>query len=291
MQEGSMAVARALTPTDKTITIGGLRFHYLEWGSPRKPLVVLLHGGLQTGHSWDEVSRALAGEYHILALDQRGHGDSDWAPDGDYSVEAHLRDIHGFVEGLGLKPFILMGLSMGGRNAISYTATHPDRVRALVIVDIGPETMREGRQNIRRFTSETEELDSFDAFVERAHKFNPRRSLENLRERLRWNLKQLPSGKWTWRYDKRFRTDEFEGARQRVDLWPYVRRIQCPTILVRGAESDVLSGDAAKKVVDTIPACQYAVVEKAGHTVMGDNPEGFLAAVRPFLEGLKARRS
>ncbi|MBI4307422.1 MAG: alpha/beta hydrolase [Chloroflexi bacterium] len=286
-----MPIASDLKPKDRTVTIDGLRFHYLDWGNPQKPLMVLLHGGLQTGHSWDEVSRALSGDYHILALDQRGHGDSDWAPDGDYSLDAHLRDIHGFVEGLGLKPFLLMGLSMGGRNAICYTALHPDRVRALVIVDIGPETMREGRENIRRFTTSAEELESFDAFVERAHKFNPRRSLENLRERLQWNLKQLPNGKWTWKYDKRFRTTEFEQARGRVDLWPYVRRIQCPTILVRGALSDVLSGDAAKKVVDNIRNCQYAVVEKAGHTVMGDNPEGFLAAVRPFLEGLKARRA
>ena len=286
-----MANASELKPTDGTTAIGGLRFHYLDWGSPRRPLVVLLHGGLQTAHSWDEVSRDLAAENHVLALDQRGHGDSDWASDGDYSLEAHLRDIHGFVEGLGLKSFILMGLSMGGRNAISYTATHPERVRALVIVDIGPETKREGRENIRRFVSESEELGSFEAFVERAHRFNPRRSLENLRKRLRWNLKQLPNGRWTWKYDQRFRTSEFELARQRVDLWPYVRRVQCPAMLVRGAESDVLSGDAAKKVVDTIPGCGYAVVEKAGHTVMGDNPEGFLAAVRPFLQGLKARRS
>ncbi|MEK7681780.1 MAG: alpha/beta hydrolase [Chloroflexota bacterium] len=286
-----MTTASRVRPTDRTITIGGLRFHYLEWGKPGAPLLVMLHGALQTAHSWDEVARVLAADYRILALDQRGHGDSAWAPDGDYKMEAYQRDINGFVEGLSLEPFILIGLSMGGRNSIHYTATHPERVRALVVVDIGPETMKEGRENIRRFASDTEELDSVEAFVEQAHKFNPRRSLENLRERMKWNLKQLPNGKWTWKYDKVFRSAELERARGRVDLWPFVRRIQCPTILIRGAVSDVLSGDAARKVVEAIPGCQYAVVEGAGHTVPGDNPDGFLAAVRPFLKGQKSKRA
>ncbi len=284
-----MATASRVSPKDRTITLGGQRFHYLEWGKPTAPLMVMLHGALQTAHSWDEVARVLAADYHILVLDQRGHGDSDWAPDGDYKIEAFQKDISGFVEGLKLGPFILIGLSMGGRNSIYYTATHPEQVRALVVVDIGPETMKEGRKNIQQFASKTEEMDSFEAFVEQAHRFNPRRSLENLRERLKWNLKQLPSGKWTWKYDQVFRSAEMEQVRGRVDLWPFVRRIQCPAMLVRGALSDVLSGDAAHKVVEAIPGCQYAVVERAGHTVAGDNPEGFLAAVKPFLKGLKSR--
>ena len=283
-----MATTSRVSPTDRTITIGGLRFHYLEWGKPSAPLMVMLHGALQTAHSWDEVARVLAADYHILVLDQRGHGDTNWAPDGDYKMEAFQRDINGFVTGLKLEPFILIGLSMGGRNSIYYTATRPEQVRALVVVDIGPETMKEGRKNIQRFASRTEEMDSFEEFVEQAHKFNPRRSVENLRERLKWNLRQLPSGKWTWKYDQVFRSEEMEQVRGRVDLWPFVRRIQCPTMLIRGALSDVLSGDAARKVVEAIPGCRYAVVEGAGHTVAGDNPEGFLAAVKPFLKGLKS---
>src|SRR3989338_3427086 len=118
-----------------------MRFHYLDWGNEGKQPLLFLHGGLQTAHSWDFVALSLRPHFHIRALDQRGHGDSDWAPDGDYSREAHRTDIYGLTKALDLKDFVLIGLSMGGMNSIVYTATHPERVKALVIVDVGPEIM------------------------------------------------------------------------------------------------------------------------------------------------------
>ena len=89
-------------PVDRSLRANGLNFHYLEWGDPAKPTVLLLHGASQQGHSWDFISLALSPDYHVLALDQRGHGDSDWASDGDYTIEAHQGDIDGFVQALGL---------------------------------------------------------------------------------------------------------------------------------------------------------------------------------------------
>jgi esterase len=274
---------------DRTLTLRGLRFHYLDWGAEGKPPFVLLHGGAQTVHSWDDFAPVVRNDYHVYALDQRGHGDSDWAPDGDYSRQTQCEDIAAFVSALRLSPFILAGLSMGGINAITYTARYPERVRALIIVDVGPEIETRGRENIQNFTR-VDELDSFEAFIERAHRFNPRRSLENLRQRLSHNLKQLPNGKWTWKFDQQRLNAGVRSGIGPEGLWEEVRKIRCPTLIIRGGESDILSPAAAERLQAAIPNSRLTVVPGAGHSVMGDNPEGFAAAVQEFLRTLKAEK-
>ena len=276
-------------PQDHSVNARGLRFHYTEWGAASQPLLLCLHGATQTAHSWDEVAAELSATCRVLCLDQRGHGDSDWAPDGDYARQTQAADIDAITDALGLGSFVLIGLSMGGINAITFTACHPQKVRALVIVDVSPEIQERGVQNIRAFVQAADELDSFEAFVERAHQFNPRRSIENIRSRLSYNLKQLPSGKWTWKYDKALRSFEsgFRGN-PLVNLWDDVRAIRCPTLIVKGGESDILSSESAEKLQAHIPNSRLAVVPGAGHSVMGDNPAGFVEAVREFLGGLGA---
>src|SRR5215471_31772 len=267
---------------DLTLSLRGLRFHYLDWGSEGKPPLVLLHGGAQTAHSWDEFAPVVRGDYHVYALDQRGHGDSDWAPDGDYSRQTQCEDVAAFVSTLQLSPFILAGLSMGGINTITYAARYPETVQAVIIVDVGPEIETRGRENIQNFTR-IDELDSFEAFIERAHRFNPRRSLENLRQRLSHNLKQLPSGKWTWKFDQQRLTAGGRSGIGPEGLWEDVRKIRCPTLIVRGGESDILTPAAAERMRAVIPDSRVTVVPGAGHSVMGDNPAGFAAAVQEFL--------
>jgi len=171
---------------------------------------------------------------------------------------------------------------MGGINTITYAARYPETVKAVIIVDVGPEIETRGRENIQNFTR-IDELDSFEAFVERAHQFNSRRSLANLRQRLSYNLKQQPNGKWTWKFDqKRLGT----GGRFGIGpegLWEEVRKIRCPTLIIRGGESDILTPEAAQRLQTAIPQSRLAVVPGAGHSVMGDNPAGFAAAVLEFL--------
>ena len=268
---------------DHTLTLGGLNFHYLDWGAAGKPPFVLLHGGAQTAHSWDDFAPVVRTDYHVYALDQRGHGDSDWAPDGDYHRTTHCKDVAAFVSTLDMGPHLLVGLSMGGINSITYTARYPERVRALVIVDVGPEIETKGRENIQDFVSGIDELDSFEAFVERAHTFNPRRSLDNLRQRLSHNLKQQPNGKWSWKFDQTRRRDGAQSGLNPDELWEDVRKIQCPTLIVRGGESDILSPQAAERLQAAIPNSRLSVVSGAGHSVMGDNPDGFAQAVQEFL--------
>ena len=271
---------------DHTLTLGGMNFHYLDWGTAGKPPFVLLHGGAQTAHSWDDFAPVVRNDYHVYALDQRGHGDSDWAADGDYHRTTHCKDVAAFVSSVDIGPHLLVGLSMGGINSITYTARYPERVRALIIVDVGPEIETKGRENIQDFVAGVDELDSFEAFVERAHKFNPRRSLDNLRQRLSHNLKQQPNGKWTWKFDQIRRRDGAQSGMNPEELWQDVRKIQCPTLIVRGGESDILSPQAAERLQAAIPNSRLSVVAGAGHSVMGDNPDGFAQAVQEFLATL-----
>jgi pimeloyl-ACP methyl ester carboxylesterase len=269
---------------DATVSANGLSFHYVEWGDAKAEPLLCLHGITQTAHSWDEVADALASDYRVICLDQRGHGDSDWAPNGEYNRQAMAGDVDAVSDALGLSKFLLCGMSMGGINSITFTAAHPAKVRALVIVDVSPEVKVEGVQNIRSFIQASDELPTFEAFVERAHQFNPRRSLDNIRSRLSHNLKQLPNGNWTWKYDKALRSGErgFQASGL-LTLWDDVAKIRCPTLIVKGAESDILSGESATEMQTAIPGSALAVIPGAGHSVMGDNPEAFVREVRPFL--------
>ncbi len=275
---------------EKSVSVGSLTLRYQEWGEPNAPAVLMLHGFGVSGHMFDEFADRASGKFRLIALDQRGHGDSDWAEDGDYSRVAFVNDIEGFREALGLESFILIGHSMGGLNAVTYAAQHPSRVRALVLVDVGPESAREGVENIVRFTRGPDMLE-FDEFVEMAHRFNPRRSLDNIRDRMGHRLKQTDSGKWTWKFDSRFR-DKESTLRIGSDLsndetWKLFRSVATPTLLVRGAESDVLTQEIAERVVREMPNARLVLVPGAGHSVPGDNPDDFTSAVRTFIDDVQ----
>lgn len=276
-----------------TTASGGLRLAYQEWGPDGGPVILALHGFGVSGHMFDEFGQRAADRYRLINLDQRGHGDSEWAPDGDYTRDAFVADVEAVREGLGLERVILMGHSMGGLNAVEYTHRHPDRVSALILVDVGPEAAKEGVDNIMRFTRGPDELD-FDEFVRNAMRFNTRRTEENIRERMRHRLRPLENGKWTWKFDKRFR--EGEGAVRSGseigadELWRRFRELAPPLLLVRGGQSDILSQEVAERVVAEAPAARLAVVPEAGHSVPGDNPGGFTEAVTAFLADVEAGR-
>jgi pimeloyl-ACP methyl ester carboxylesterase len=267
-------------PRDGTATVNGLRVHFLDWGGAASaPPLLLLHGSAQTAHSWDEVAPELARDHNVIALDQRGHGDTDWAPGGAYGRQDFIEDVGAFLDHLGWPTATLIGLSMGGLNALAFTAERPERGRGLVVVDIAPRVERAGGEAIRSQLM-ANEFASFEEAVESAHRFNPRRSLENIQDRLRHAMRETPKGRWAYKFDPaiigRFGED-LEG------LWTDVRRLRCPTLLVRGAESPILAAESARRFQEECAGATLAEVPGAGHSVMGDNPSGFLAAVRPFL--------
>ena len=265
---------------DGTTTLGSMHFHFLDWGTEGRPRLLLLHGGAQTAHSWDEVAPDLARDHHVLALDQRGHGDSDRAPGGRYRRDDFVGDIRAFLDDRNWPSATLMALSLGGLNAIAFAATHPDRVRGLVVVDVTP-TISEGGGKAIAAQLAVRDFGSFEEAVARAQAFNPLRTAENLRERLRHALRETPEGRWTYKFDPAIGGGGLETDFER--LWEQVRTIRCPTLLVRGAQSAILSREAAARFGRELPESALAEVPRAGHSVMGDNPAGFIAAVRPFL--------
>ena len=270
-------------PTDNTVQANGMNFHYLEWGAPGSPLIVMLHGGSQQAHSWDFVSLPLSEDFHIIALDQRGHGDSDWAADENYSLEAHQADIDGFVQAMGISDFNLIGHSMGGRNSYVWASRHPDKLRSLVIVDTGPVAQSRGRNRIQNFRELPDELDSFEEFADRVQEYTGR-SREQTLGALKYSIRQRADGKWSWKYDKLLRTPARQGpAWSSEQLWEAVGKITCPTLVVRGGDSDIFADETMQQMQQVIPNCDTVTVPNAGHLVAGDNPVDFLVAVRAFL--------
>ena len=273
--------------TDCYVEANGLKFHYLDWGNPDNPPLVLLHGVGQTCHTWDLFAAAMSPHFYVMAFDQRGHGDTDWAPDKDYSRKTMVKDAEAFTTALGLDRFFLTGMSMGGANSLAFTGQNPDRVEALVVVDVGPRVENKGVQHIRNFMKDFREFDSLEDAAAVIHKFNPRRPLEVIRKyTVVYNLKQLPSGKWTWKYDTYFSEGHSRGDVKQMEqeLSTEVKKISCPTLLVKGAESDVLSLDGARLLQAAVPGSEFALIPGAGHSVMGDNPPAFEAAVREFYQ-------
>lgn len=274
-----------ILPEDTFVQANGMRLHYLDWGNHDKPRMLLLHGGAQSAHSWDFFALAMRDHYHIVALDQRGHGDSDWSEAGEYDTPFHVADVHAFTDIIGFDRFVLIGLSMGGRNAYTFAATYPTRVERLVIIDVGPDVQAEGRRHIQEFLEGTEVFDSFDWLVERVRRFNPRRPEAQIRGSLLNNLKQMADGRWTWKHDRRRGIRRDRGGEMTAAAWQALANVEAPTLIVRGAESNILSVETAVKMHNTVKNSQLVEVPNAGHLVQGDNPVGFERVVRAFLNG------
>jgi pimeloyl-ACP methyl ester carboxylesterase len=281
-----LGVDEVALPADEHILADGLRLHYLDWGQRGRAPLLFLHGGRLTAHTWDLVCLALRAENHCLALDQRGHGDSEWSPTLDYGPEAHARDIAAWIDHLGAAEPVLIGQSLGGLHAMTYAAQAPTRPAAIVLIDVGPGIQTAGAQRIIDFGIHDPGPGSLDEFVRRAVAFNPRRDPRLLRRSLLHSLRPLPDGRWTWKYDdRRLSPDFFANTKASVErLRDRVASITCPVLVVRGAESDVFTDAGAAAFARALPDGRWAKVASAGHNVQGDNPLGLVRVLTPFLE-------
>ena len=269
----------------RNIVLRGHRFHYLEWGRAGAPTVVLLHGGHQQAHSWDLVSLYLAKNYRVLALDQRGHGDSEWARDVDYSGRAMALDAAAFLAAVGGGSPVVVGHSMGGRNGMLLARDHAGAMRALCIVDIGPEISDAGRAQIAGFVAANNEFDNLEHFIENVRKYDPYRPREHIERTVKYNMFERVDGKYISKCD---------ATPRRLGLRPGARpgdnvtledcgRFDLPVLVVRGETSNILAPDAAERLRDALPQGELVTVEKAGHGVPSQNTKGFLAALVPWL--------
>ena len=279
-------MATSVRPIDRTINVNGMNLHYLDWGTVGKPKVLLLHGLRGHSHSWDDVSAEFYKDYHIFALDQRGRGESQWAPGGDYSSESFVADLEGFCHEVGLEKFILVGHSMGGRNAMAFAGRNAEKLEKMVIIDIGPDLNPIGSGRITQELKDVpEEFESFEDVVAYQSKQNRFCSDLILRRRLAYATKQLPNGKFAWCYDLEVREQRRNGTgAKQPNLWLTLPKIKCPVMIVRGSETDTLGLDTAERMVNELTDGRLVHVDRAAHMVFEDNPEGFIRVMHDFLD-------
>ena len=279
----------AQQPTSKFLTANGLRLHYLEWGGSDAPPIVCVHGYTSSAEAFNAPSRHFQDRFRILAPDVRGHGESAWSPAGAYQYTDQVGDLVALVDQLGLPPFVLIGTSMGGIIAMTYAVERPDRLRGLVINDIGPDP-EPGSQRITGLVgSRPESFASLDDAMSYRRQVSPivaGRSLEDQRELALGVLRQRPDGSWGWKIDPAYIEQRVaRGAPPRPLLWPGLATLPIPTLVVWGTDSDVLSEAQATRMVETLPRGGLVAIRNVGHAPTLTEPAS-LATLERFFDAL-----
>lgn len=280
---------------DEFAEVNGLRLHYREWGDARsRNVLLMLHGYAETAGVWDDVAQDLAREYRVISLDQRGHGQSAHAPDFDYTRATQVEDVEAFIEAMALKSLTIVGHAMGGANALCYASEHPDIVTALIVVEAAPEVLRGGVERLRRMVGSAEEFESLSDAVESMRPLFPYATTEQLERRARSALVEKPEGAWVWDFDPALRDASLRppepdpGQRRLADLWECADRVQCPVMIVRGSETDMLTPEAIQRLHRRIVGSRVSLIEEAGHPVPSDQPAHLALNIREFLQNLQA---
>ena len=262
------------------VVVGGLTLHFLEWGTIGRPTVCFLHGGSAHAHWFDQVTPAFADRYHLIALDQRGHGESQWAEPPAYGTENFASDLIGFFDSLSLERVALVGHSMGGHNSMSFAAWHPDRVSALVIVDSRPtipadrldRLRRRGERTLRPYPSQEAAAQLF-RLIPRETNADP-----SLLAHLGASGVVQRDGAWFYRFDP-----ASNSGRRPVDAWTLLDRITAPTLIARGELSPVLPRDMADKLLASIRGATLVEIPASYHHLVLDNPTAFVRELDRFL--------
>lgn len=255
-------------------------------GDPSAPAVILSHGGGQTRHSWGAaMQRLLADGYHVINVDARGHGDSDWSPNGDYSIDRMSADLRGIAATLPAAP-VLVGASMGGAASL-LAASEAGVASALVLVDVVPRLNREGAERIVEFMrARPDGFASLEEAADVVAAYYPQRRRPRDPTGLLKNLRLRGDGRLHWHWDPALVADPdgvAEPPRFTEKLYAAARRIRVPTLLVRGLESDVVSDDGVEEFRACLPALEVCDVAAAGHMVAGDRNDAFNDGVADFL--------
>jgi len=266
-----------LRPRDRHLTVNGLRLRLLDWGGDGRQPLLLLHGFTGHAHAWDTLSIALQPRYHVYALDQRGHGESDHAD--TYGPLVGADDVAGVVDQLGLDAMVLIGLSMGGRNAMIFTAKRPEAVAKLVIVDIGPEVSKRASEPSTG-PEEPPTWESIEQAAQHLYRSNPNPGIHYYRWVVSHSLRARPDGAlvWGWHPSVKERRTVVD-----VDWWATLRSITPPTLVLRGEDSPILDRDVAERMARELPQGRFVEIPRARHTLHEDNPDAVLKALDEFL--------
>lgn len=270
--------------TDRYVEAGGLQLHIQDYGTAGKTPMLCVHGGAAHAHWFDFVAAGLNCDFHVLAIDQRGHGDSAWDAKvpPDYSYERYAADINEVAEKLDLHDFVLVGHSMGGVVSTVYAATYPGRAKAFVLIDsticMPPERItnmqaigkREGRSNATQ-----------DEFLAN-YKLRPAGSVaapEVIQHLARNSGRQFADGHWRYKFDRNVYT-----VRERMDSFPYWSHIKIPALLVKGDRSLRITPEVIAEVKSRAPQVEVTEVANSDHHVTLDNPQGFVQALYAFID-------
>lgn len=285
MSSTSSTPTAAVEPTHETVTINRLRLHYVDYGAPAPdaPVMVMLHGLTSAWGAWRRVAEHFAPRYRVVALDQRGHGDSEWAPADGYDTDSYLSDLEQFVDGLGLDRFVLVGQSMGGHHTIAYTARHPERVIAAIANDIPPKLVM-----------------ADDAERAKAYPGGKHRRSASIEEWLAPRRQQNPlTPEWAHALAAQEllrQVDDTDGGYepkhdpnapmrwQPTDLWEEARTISRPIFFIRGGRSTVLEAQTLQDMDMAIAPARSVTLEKAGHLTYWDMEHEWLTIADAFLQ-------
>src|SRR5690349_11499475 len=273
----------ALRYQDDYRTINGLRLHFVAWSADtvaERPTIILLHGIARHAHTFDHIAPNLFRTHQVIALDMRGHGDSDWSPEGAYLVDDYVSDLEGLIDQLRLRTVSLLGNSTGGRVAQVYAGRHPDRVDKLIVEDVGPERPQSIADAFaRQVEQEKNGWASEDELVAQLAARNRRTPEARLRTYARYGVKKRQDGRLIWKRDPNLVKGFVE-----TELWDAVRKITAPTLYVIGGGSRIVPPETQQKLKDTLPNVRIVVMPVLGHYPDEEDTAGFMRIVGEFLQ-------
>jgi pimeloyl-ACP methyl ester carboxylesterase len=268
------------TARPRALKVGGLTLSALEWGEPGRPALCFLHGGSAHAHWFDGVVPTFAGRYHVLSLDQRGHGASEWAPEPAYATEDFAGDLVGVADAMAWPRMTVIGHSMGGHNAMGFAAWHRDRVERLVVVDSRPSIPAERLQTMhRRGDRGPMRHETLDSAL-KSFRLLPRETVADPRllEHLARQGVTERDGRFLYRFDP-----ACNGRRRPTDGWALLERISAPTLLVRGEHSPILPRAMAADMLARLPKARLVEIAGTYHHLVLDAPLPFAKVLDAFL--------
>jgi esterase len=266
-------------PADKFVTSNGLRIHYVDWGNPGAPPLILIHGLDRVARTFDHVATHFTSRFHVIAIDMRGHGDSSWDPAGRYLVEDHVGDLEALVRQLGLRNITLWGNSTGGRVVQVFAGMHPELVSRVISEDVGPERPRQISDSYsKRVAQEEAGWASEEELLAQLRKSSSGTSDAVLVPYVRYGTKRRADGRIVWKRDPKL-VNGFVPT----DLWRFVREIKAPALYVIGGRSTIVPQATQDELKKVLPQVQIVTMPGLGHYPSDEKPAEFLAIVDEFL--------
>ena len=271
-------------PQDHFIKINGLNIHYVDWGGDSGRNLLLVHGQSGNARNWDHVASVLRDEFRVIAVDQRGHGDSDHTKEG-YAVTAFASDLAQLAEAIGIVPYDYCGASLGARNGIAYVGDYSYHLKHFVCLDYGPEMSAvSARNQIGGINRRPLGWRSIDEYLDYASQQSPRTSEEYLRNQFEHGMRLNYASKYVPKHDpEMFWINGSFGAREVSYLWDQWAKIECPILELKGAHSDYLSPEILGRMGELNPGMRLVQVPESGHSITAENPDFLVRQLRQFL--------